>query len=73
MNRNKKYKFKQTGSKEELKKLINDCKGRKENLISNNLTCKYLYRPCKSVIAERKCPVIDAYAKTHTIGDINNG
>ena len=67
MNKSRKIKFKQTGSKEELEKLVNNCKGRKDNMI-----CKYLYKPCRSVIVDRKCPVIDTYAKTHTIGDINN-
>ena len=68
MNKNRKIKFKsKEGSREELEKLINNCTGRKDNMI-----CKYLYRPCRSVIVDRKCPVIDAYAKTHTLGDINN-
>lgn len=72
MNKNKKIakKIKKSGSKAELESLFKACRRRNEK---NGVSfCENGFL-CQSVIAEGECNVIADYAKTHTIGDINNG
>ena len=66
-NRRMSKKFKKAGNRKELGKLLENCKH-----LLNESWCMINEEVCYKAVSRGKCPLVKAYAKTHTLGDLKN-